>query len=137
VNELHNKYIKPHIVHNNKTNKFCLEYMDRPYTRLTIYNEQEKLNKQRNYFMAQLLTLLKNKGHVCKLVDNDVMTTVKIADHHLNEIINAEDLEENDYNVLVKKQEGGYATKENKCAIEKHLYKLNFNVETIDEEFMC
>jgi hypothetical protein len=136
VNELHNKYIKPHIVHNNKTNKFSLEYMDRPYTRLTIYNEQEKLNKQRNYFMAQLLTLLKNKGHICKLVDNDVMTSVKIEDHHLNDIINAEDLKEEDYNVLVKKQEGGYATKEDKCAIEKHLYKLNFNVETIDQEFM-
>ena len=64
------------------------------------------------------------------------MTTVKISDHHLNEIINAEDLEEDDYNILVKKQEGGYATKDDKCAIEKHLYKLNFNVETIDEEFM-
>lgn len=136
VKELHNKYITPHIVHDNKTNKYCLEYMNSPYTKLIVYNEQEKLNKQRNYFMAQLLSLLISKGHECKLLENDVIKTVKIENFHIKNIITAQDLDEGMYNALVKKQEGGFATRDDKCAIEKHLYKLAFNIKKIDADFM-
>jgi hypothetical protein len=136
IRELHNKYIKPNIIHNNKTNKFCLEYMESPYTKLTIYNELEKLNKQRNYFVAQLIVLLKNKGHTCKLLDDDICVNLKIKNYHFYDILYAEDLNTEEYDILLKKQEGGYATKEDKCAIEKHLYKVFFGIDELDKDFM-
>lgn len=136
VQEMHNKFVKPRLSFNETTEKYYLDNANRPFMRLTIYNEQEKLNKHRNYFVPQLVSLLKNKGHICKLLDDDQINSVPIIDHHLQEIIDAPDITNDDFIELKLKQESGTAMRTEKCAIEKHLYKNHFHVDVIDDTFM-
>jgi len=136
ISEICNKYKKPISYLNKKTNKYCVKYDESPFTRLIIFNEQEKLNKQRNFFVPQLIKLLRSKGHFCKLMKDEYITSDVIENHHINNILNAEDIDREEFNMLKMNQLNGTATKKEKYMIEKYLYKSYFHMNNLNYEFM-
>ena len=120
----------------NCENKFYYIYDD--YTHNMVYNVQEELNKNKKFFVPYLIKLLENKGHTYEFLDESKIDKNdknynKNNENILNDIFNAKDVEEDEYDSIDRYFElkrKSLATREDKMIIEKYLFKKNWNIDS-------
>jgi len=109
------------------------------YDTIVKYNELENLNKNRTYFTTVLLKLLERKGYTYEIDKDNINIeedTKNVGLFAKNSIINAKDINEEKYVELLYKQKNNQAIEEDKLALEKFCYKVNWGEENIDMAFM-
>ena len=115
-------------------------YEEDLFTKMNIYHEMEELNKHPFYFIPILLQLLKNKGctyeYIPKKNKVDVKKEKKDNSFKYKKIVEAADVDINEYNILHEKQINNEAETEDKYKIAKYYYKKCWKVEIINAEFM-
>ena len=105
------------------------------YQVLRLWNKFEDLNNKL-YLFPVLLHFIKQKGHTYEIKDEK---SYKIYDNlQADDIINANDIDEEEYNLLLEKQKDGIIEQTERLSIEKYMYANIFNVDidTIDKKFM-
>ena len=105
------------------------------YQLLRLWNKFEDLNNQL-YIFPILLHLIKQKGHSYVIKDE---RSLKILEKlTADDIINADNINDNEYELLLEKQKDGEITQKERICIEKYLYGKVFKVDLddIDEFFM-
>ena len=106
-----------------------------------IYNRVEQLNAGKYYFLSQLEAMCISKGHTFKRLDDkpklenkkktDETTVTKI-----DQILKAEDLTDEKFQECLNAQATDKATKEQKIAVDKHMYKLTLGLDTLNEDVL-
>jgi hypothetical protein len=131
------KYITPETVLNIDTNKMELQYKFSLYSKILVHNEQEAFTRSSSYFIAYFIKLLVEKGNTYEVKGitreknnyNKGFITKK-------ELAEADDINSAEYDMLFDKVKANDATREEKIQIEKYLYKQNWKIEKITEEFI-
>jgi len=132
-------------IHLNTMKKICEKEHDIKvntglYDTIVKYNELENLNKNGSYFTTVLIRLLEKKGHTYEIEDYkpdpEEDNNKNIGLFAKNSIIEAEDIEDCEFEALLYKQKNNIATEADKLSIEKHCYKLNWGEDNIDMNFM-
>lgn len=136
VCDIYKLYLEPKITLNND-NKMIYRYEYNLYAKILIYNEMENANKTPNYFIPYLISLLTSKGHTYEYNNIKINKNNIKKETILNEdILKADDITNSQFNLLMLKQMLNNATHEEKIKIEKHLYKLNWKIDQVDENFL-
>jgi len=137
---IYNKYNKRKIIINPETKKSEIQYENSLFNEILIYNILEKENKNSAYFVPILLNLMKSKSHTYELDKNVTIiennSKVKKSAIIQTKIINAQDINQNDFDELLIKQNASKLIHEDKIKMERFIYKKTFKTEIIDEEFM-
>lgn len=105
------------------------------YQMLRLWNKFEEINNK-SYLFPILLYLIKQKGHVYEIKDEK---SKKIFDKLLVEdIINANNINEDEFIYLLEKQRDGIITQQDRLGIEKYMYSKVFktDINLIDAKFM-
>jgi hypothetical protein len=105
------------------------------YQVLRLWNKFEDINNQL-YIFPILLHYIKNKGHSYIIKDEKPL---KVLESLLAEdIINADNIDDDTYQCLLEKQKEGNITQKERMSIEKYLYSKIFKVDfdKIDKTFM-
>lgn len=136
ISEACNKYLKPEYI-KNEENKIIIKYRFDLYAQILVHNETENANKTKNLFVPYFLQLLLDKGHTFEYVDirrnNNGLDKDNVTK---NEIIKSEDIDADTFNYFLKLQRNNNATKEIKLAIERYIFKKEWNVKELTEEFI-
>lgn len=113
-----------------------LESAGKAFTTVNKYNYLESLNKNKFYFVAQLVQMLKQKGQQYSY--NEIVDVKNPKSDNLTKqkIVDAEDINATTYQSLLMMQKRNEASQDDKFAIEKYLYKLNWELKTIDTDVM-
>lgn len=106
------------------------------YDEINNYNELENLNKNKALFISCLIELLKKKGHTYKFDDTLFKKQKNNNIYTQNAIINAPDIDDDEYSMLLIKQKNNFANHDEKLSIIKQCYKIYWKTNTIDEKFM-
>jgi len=101
------------------------------------YNETEIMNKDRMYIVPQYIKYIKDKGSQY-LYEKNINKGVRedLMDYSMQGIIEAEDIDEVKFKQYLDKQNNNTASEAEKYAVEKYMYKKNWGVKEIDQEFM-
>lgn len=139
VLDIYNNYLTPITVTDEQTKKKVIRFKYDLYTRILIHNETEEKNKHPYYFIPYLLNMLTSKGNTYKYIgsqnqksDKEINKTQIMKE----ELLKTEDISNERYNVLLSNKKQNKATHEDKIQIEKHLYKINWKVKEVNEEFL-
>jgi len=128
----------------------------KPYDVNYIYNKLENLNANKYSFLSYLIMLMINKGHIVKVnnitaeekaeakfLKNDLIEKGLIEEEEEEEtsnnktmILNAVDIDDNEYEKLMKKQRASIATEDEKLLIKKHSYKKKLGVDRLSEDLL-
>jgi len=130
------KYLSKKVVIDSKTKKKIHEYEYSLYSKILVHNMVEKLNKYPKYFVAYLLKLLDEKGHTYELLDLSNIKTIHKEKIPKEEILNANDIDENQFDILFKKVKANEATRKDKIMIEKYLLKVDWKNNNITADFL-
>jgi hypothetical protein len=137
VSEMCGKYLAPKFILDKNTNKEVISYEFDLYSQILVYNETENLNKNSAYFVPYMIKMLTSKGHTYEYIDTKkTKSNFKKGSIVKDEIVDAKDIDDDTFNDLLSSQKNNTATREEKVQIEKHLYKKNWKVETIDKQFI-
>jgi hypothetical protein len=155
IRDLKNKKINVHLnafPFNDKATLYTLKdveyYIDELHTKnnidkktlydtITKYNYLEELNKNISSFITVFLTLLDKKGHTYTFDNTTYKKSKENKSLFIKEsIVNAKDIDEYEYQELLRKQQINNATHNEKLSIERYCYKVNWDVEKIDKKFM-
>ncbi len=108
--------------------KMCKVNNLSPYDINYIHNRVEQLNAGKYYFLSKLESMCISKGYTFKRLDDkpklegkkktDEITVTKI-----DQILKAEDLTDEKFHECLNAQAKDNATKEQKIAVDKHMYK--------------
>ena len=109
------------------------------YTRNYIYNEIENYNKSSYYFLSKLKDIIENKGHIFNYIENvekcDDKHHEKGTNELYNEILNANDININEYELIESKKKNNECKRHEKIESLKYYYinklclsKLNINI---------
>jgi len=140
--EMIDKYFKREMIENEETGEYEFRYNVTLQTKIEIHNEQENLNKSKNYFIASLIQLLQNKHCEYKYqkVDDCV---VKEIGHDKNKenltckkILQAVDINEEEYETCMENIKASRGDDDQKYEIEKYELKKNWKVKKITKEFL-
>jgi hypothetical protein len=104
-----------------------------------IHNETEIINKGNMYIVPQYIKYIKDKGseyEYQKNVNKVVRKQEKATDFTIKGIVEAEDVNDITFKQYLDKQNSNNATEAEKYAIEKYMYKKNWLVREINQEFM-
>ena len=144
-NTLYKNHCNKRIIIDPITNKAIFENQNIAFNDIIIYNLLEEHNKHKNYFIFILLKLIKEKYHTYELyseenVDSETSEDNDSTDKQTNltytEIINANNINQDLFNDLLKKQNNSTLTRLEKMQMEKFIYMKTFNTNTIDTAFM-
>ena len=136
ITEMHAKYLKPKVVHDVDINKMVIKYEFDLYAEMLVHNETEAANKTKNLFVPYFIKLLTEKGHTYEL-DKEKRTKCYDKDTILKkELLDAPDIDEEKYNAIKIKQINNKATKEDKILAERFLFKKDWKVEEITNDFL-
>lgn len=105
------------------------------YQMLRLWNKFEEINNK-SYLFPILLHLIKQKGHVYEIKDEK---SKKIFNKLLMEdIINAININEDEFIYLLEKQRDGIITQQDRLSIEKYMYAKVFKIDInlINANFM-
>jgi hypothetical protein len=109
------------------------------YNKILVHNETEIKNKNPAYFVAYLIKLIEAKGHTYEVLEDKIkFAKKKSSDSSFlkEDILSADDPTEEEFRELMVKQRSNKATAEEKLMIEKHMYKKNWGIDTIDATFL-
>jgi hypothetical protein len=109
---------------------------DQLFVNMCNYNKLEELNKSSYYFVPYLLKLLKDKEQTYEFDKSVFKKNSNMFSISKANLISAKDIDKKEYTSLLKLQAESSASSEEKYAIEKYMYKFNWNVTEIDEEFL-
>jgi len=130
--------LKPmYVKHNGYTER---QLKLEPYNINAIYNKIEDLNKNSYYFMAYFRQLGARKGY--KIYDcNDLFleeedTEERDTRNKLKPILEAKDIDQEEFNVLLDKQRKNTDTEAEKMMIEKEMYKRDLGLDMLNEDVM-
>ena len=126
---------KKKIIYDNGVKKTVYRCEMNLYNKILVHNILERSNKNSKYFVAYLLKLLDQKGHTYELLDNCSKKTINKGTIMKEEIMKAEDIDEDYFTYLLKKQKSNEATREDKIMIEKHIFKKDWKTNEITEDF--
>lgn len=135
-----NSATKKKMVTNPDTGKmeYKVEYKFGIYERILVHNLTEEKNKRVTVFVPYLLALLKLKNHTYELADkkNVKKQVLKKGVIMKEEIVEARDIDDAEYTELCNRVNDNCADYREKVEIEKHLYKLHWKTDIVDEDFM-
>lgn len=127
----------------------------KPYDVNYIYNKLEHLNANKYSFLPYLMRLMTNKGHIVKI--NNITEEEREEEKFLKtnlieqglieeeeeetggnskEILDADDIDDETYDKLMKKQKASIATEDEKLLIKKHSYKKKLGVDRLNDALM-
>lgn len=130
-------YLPRHIITDDKTGKKVYRFRHSLYNNILIHNLVEKLNKESKLFVPYLLKLLEQKGHTYELKEKSCSKkTINKGSIMKEEILKADDIDNDTYEALLNKQKSNQATRDEKMTIEKHIIKKDWNINKIDYDFM-
>ena len=126
---IYSRFLRRKIVYVDDKPKF--EYENDLYNKILMFNLLEEYNKNSAYFITVLLKLLNDKHHTYEL-DNDVFIDEGVdvginKSVTQNEIINAENINQNTFDQLIIKQNACKLTHIEKIKMEKFVYMKTFN----------
>jgi|SaaInlStandDraft_4_1057021.scaffolds.fasta_scaffold02228_6 hypothetical protein len=108
------------------------------YKKIIAHNECENMNSIHNFFPS-LLQLIKKKGHVYKVYEEEDNKKIKnkvLTKNRINELLEADDINDMEYTQLLLKQKLSKTTRLDKTKIEKHSYKKIWKVDKVDKDFL-
>lgn len=134
------KYARPKFILDKFSNKYKIKRKNNSFTKLLIHNEVEKYNKRPSMFLSLFINMIEEKGHSYNIMKKtEQYKKEKKGEENKflkEEIIGAQDVDDEAYQLLLNKEKNNCATRKDKICIQKHLYKKNFNVDTIDKKFL-
>lgn len=86
-------------------------------------------------FISGLVKLLKDKN--CTFEYDGSKSTIKkepASEIIKEEILNTKDITNDEYQKILELQNKGYSTQEDKLKIEKHIYKLKWDIDEINKD---
>lgn len=132
--------------------KMCKSTKINPYDTNYIYNKMESLNNGNYYFLSTLKNMCLNKGHTFKIEPKDafrvlmkMMINKNVEDEEgiketkynkKEEIISVDDIDKNEYEEILKKQNKDKASQEEKFKVEKYIYKKTLGVDILDKKLL-
>lgn len=130
------KYIKnisSDVKYIEKDNKIIKVNKINSYDNNYIYNQIEKLNKNKFYFLPLLKILCIKKG-INFIIDETENTkkTKKDNNYIIEKVINSDDINDEEYQKLIKKQNNRTASTQDKLNIKKHSYKNMLGVDKLN-----
>lgn len=137
VCDMYQDYFDYKMVHDPEIDKMVIKYEYGLYEQILIHNQTEIANKTKNLFVPGLIQLLKQKGHSYEYISGgrnkdapDKTTILK------DEIMEAVDINYEQFNILMNKQKKNTATKEDKVEIEKYLLKKAWKINDVSKAFL-
>jgi hypothetical protein len=132
------KYIKnisSDVQYIEKDNKIIKVNKISSYDNNYIYNQIEKLNKNKYYFLPLLKVYCEKKG-INFIIDETekIKRTIKDNNYIIERVINSDDINDEQYNKLIKKQNNRTASTNDKLIIKKHSYKNMLGIDLINLE---
>lgn len=107
------------------------------YLEICIYNFVEEVNSREKFFVPYLVHLMKKKGHEVKIDDRKfTINDAKIRDTLTTKIFNAPDIQPEDIDPLIKRQQNYEASEEDKLIVTKFMFKKLWKINNVTEEFM-
>jgi hypothetical protein len=121
--------------------KMCKTSRLNPYDTNYIYNRMEQLNASSYYFLSYLEMMCINKGHEFKILDDKLEKGEKKpeaidADNKVSKIdilLNTEDINLNEYEEFLQKQQKDNATEEEKQKISRYFYKKAVGIDILED----
>ena len=104
------------------------------FTKIIIYNETEKLNKNKSIFLNYFKKLAIEKGHTIRYIEGYEKKEKIATISTIENILNAEDISKKEYRELVLLH--GKVTREENFQITKHLYKYRLGVDRLDKSIL-
>jgi hypothetical protein len=102
-----------------------------------VHNETEIINKGNMYIVPQYIKYIKNKGSKYEYQINiNKVVKEKTTDFTMQGIVEAEDIDDVMFKQYLDKQNSNSASEAEKYAVEKYMYKKNWGVDEINQEFM-
>ncbi|ARF10087.1 superfamily II helicase [Indivirus ILV1] len=139
IMDIYNKYL-PYTVYTNENNKRCVGYVFDLYSQILVHNEKENANKTKNLFVPYLLNLMKDKGHTYEYLDDKRYTKnsqpYEKETIMKDEILKANNIDNDEYNHLLSNQRNNIATREDKIQIERYLFMKEWGIVELNEEFL-
>ena len=115
------------LVRNNKYNYDL-------YDILTLYNKQEQLNKNNNCFIPLFIKMISDKGHTYEIVEGKGKKDEKKENIIHTIIKEAEEINDEQYEELIKKQTKRLLEENEKIQIKKYIYEKTFNIKFDNDE---
>lgn len=130
-----------------KTIDEIVKYVNQFEFLINYYNEGVYTQKIQNYLNNVYKILMTNKSEFEKYIIYNIMpdakknlnTKIINADKKNNiikNILSANDIDTNEYRTIYNKLKSNEATNNDKIKLEKHLLKINWNVNEITQDFM-
>jgi ribosomal protein L34 len=101
------------------------------------YNLEEKQRSDKNFY-GDFIRMITNKGHSI-LSARKNKAAKDVPKHNIiskDELMEAKNIDVDQYNELLKKQKNNCATREEKYEIEKYIYMSKFGLTEMTEEFL-
>ena len=137
VCEIHSKYLEPKIVLDPEIDKMVIKYEFDLYAKILVHNETEIANKCKSFFVPYFIKLLTEKGHTYEYKDTRFSKKAINKDTVLkDEVLKADDIDDKQLNTLIMKQKNNVASHIDKIMIEKHIFKKNWKITELNNEFM-
>lgn len=137
IGEVYSKYLKPKTVLDPTIDKMVMQYHFDLYAQILVHNETENANKTRNLFVPYLIKLLTEKGHTYEYKQIRMNKKAFNKDVILkDEILKADDINNETFNHLLDKQINNEASREDKILIERFMLKKDWKVDEITNEFI-
>ena len=103
----------------------------------SIYNQVEDLNKNGKYFLPFFKQLALNKGFQFEsIIKGGESEKPQSQSGKYDQLIEAEELDDDMFTYLFEKQKKGTAKKVDKIQIEKEIWKRRLGVKTLDESIL-
>lgn len=136
--EIHNEYLKPIEKYDKEKDKYIYKYDFDLYAQILTHNETENFNKNKNLFIPYFINLIKNKGHSYEYSDIKIAKYKQIDKNNIlkEELKEAKDINNEEFNKLLKKQTNINATREDKILIERYLFKKHWKVKKLTDDFI-
>ena len=103
------------------------------FVTINKYNYWENVHKSPAYFVPYLIKLLGGKGHTFSF-DDTQHKKQKNKSSTKEAILNAKDITKAESVMLMRKQEKNLATENEKYALEKYFYKVNWELNELSED---
>ena len=132
-NILHYEYVE------DKEGEIVRELKISNYDQVMIYNKVEQLNKNKTYFLTNLIHLAKSKHYGIEFDDETVEEQVfdeKKSNAKIDVILNASDIDKDTYSNLLEKQKRGKTTTNEKLSIQKYHYKQKLGINQLNKSIM-
>ena len=108
-----------------------------PYDTNYIYNRTEQLNASKFYWLSYFVKLVMVKGHTIEYLRNKRDKNNENGEKgEVNNLLLIENIEDDEYDILLEKQKKDKATKEDKLKVKKHHLKKVLGLDDLSVEII-